>query len=152
MSTTITPTASTTSIDYIVDVPFRHSLQKSNIYKWIKDAIIQKLEKNSELQKMRSNHELTLLVCYIIEHSISNNSKHHKVDKTQLASEILTAPFGLNPQEIQQFIDRIDSLDNNNKIVKYNKAMKLIKTLLSKLGINLPKLNLLLLLLLKNIS
>ena len=119
-----------------------HSLEKSNIYNCIKDAIIQKLQKIPELQKLRLNPELTLLVCNIIENSISNNSKNHKIDKKQLACEILSAPFGLNPQEIQQLKDQIDFLYNNNKIVKYNKAMKFIKNLLSKVGIILPNINL----------
>ena len=139
---TIIPTSSTTSSDYIVDVPFMHSLEKSNIYNCIKDAIIQKLQKIPELQKLRLNPELTLLVCNIIENSISNNSKNHKIDKKQLACEILSAPFGLNPQEIQQLKDQIDFLYNNNKIVKYSKAMKFIKNLLLKVGINLQNINL----------
>ena len=139
---TIIPTSSTTSSDYIVDVPFVHALEKSNIYNCIRDAIIQKIQKIPEIQKLKLNPELTLLVCNIIENSISNNSKNHKIDKKQLACEILSAPFGLNPQEIQQLKDQIDFLYNNNKIVKYNKTMKFIKNLLLKVGINLPNINL----------
>ena len=80
MSTTTNPTTSTNSIDYVVDFLFMHSLEKSNIYNCIKDASIQKLQKIPELQKLRQNPKITLLVCNIIDNSISNNSKHHKVD------------------------------------------------------------------------
>ena len=82
---TIIPTSSTTSSDYIVDVPFVHALEKSNIYNCIRDAIIQKLQKIPEIQKLRLNPELTLLVCNIIETSISNNSKNYKIDKKTIS-------------------------------------------------------------------
>ena len=105
MSTTISPTISTNSIHHTVDVPFIHSSEKSNMYNCIEDAIIQKLQKIPELQKLWLNPESTLLVCNIINNSISNNFKHHKIDKKQVATEILTAPFGLSPKEIQQLKD-----------------------------------------------
>ena len=92
-------------------------------------------------QWCRIKNYLLTLVCNIIKYSISNNSKHHKIDKKQLVCEILTAPFELNPQEIQQLKDRIDFLYNNNKIVKYNQTIKFIKNLLLKAGINLPNIN-----------
>ena len=60
------------------------------------------------------------------------------MEKNQLATAILTAPFRLKPQEIQQLKDQIDLLYNNKNIVKFNKAVKFIKDLLSKGGINLP--------------
>ena len=34
-----------------------------------------------DIQKLRMNPELTLLVCNIIENSISNNGTTHKIDK-----------------------------------------------------------------------
>ena len=48
-------------------------------------------------------------MCNIFENSISNNFKHHKIDKKQLAKKIL---------EIQQVKDQINFLYNNNKIKK----------------------------------
>ena len=57
-------------------------------------------------------------MCNIIENSINNNSKYHKIDKKQLAVDILQPPFNLNPSEIQQLKDQIDFLYNNNQIVK----------------------------------
>ena len=115
---TITPTSSTSCNDYIVDVPFVHALEKNNIFNCIRDVIIQKLQKIPELQKLKLNPELTLLVCNIIENFISNNSKNHKIDKKQLAIEILTTTFGLTILEIQQLKDQIDFLYNNKKIKK----------------------------------
>ena len=74
----INPTTSTTPSDYIVDIPFVNALEKSNIYNCIRDAIIQKIQKIPQLQNLRLNPELTLLVCNIIENSISNNGKSIK--------------------------------------------------------------------------
>ena len=76
----IVPTTSTDAPDYIVDIPFVNALEKSNIYNCIRDAILTKITKIPELQKLRLNVELTLLVCNIIENSINNNSKYHKID------------------------------------------------------------------------
>ena len=56
---TIIPPSSTPSSDYIVDVPFIHALKESNIYNCIRNAIIQKLQKHPEIQKLRLNPELT---------------------------------------------------------------------------------------------
>ena len=134
---TITPTSSTTTTDYIVDVPFVNALEKSNIYNCIRDAIIQKLQKIPELQKLKMNPELTLLVCNIIENSINNNSKNHKIDKKQLSIEILTTTFGLTILEIQQIKDQIDFLYNNGKIVKIKKFVNFLKKSIEKLGIKL---------------
>ena len=72
MSTTINLTTSTNLIDYIVDVPCIHSLNKSNIYICIQDAIIQKLQSIPELHKLRLNPELTFFVCNIIKNYFCN--------------------------------------------------------------------------------
>jgi hypothetical protein len=114
----INPTTSTNPPDYIVDIPFVNALEKSNMYNCIRDAIIVKIQKIPQLQSLKLNVELTLLVCNIIENSINNNSKYHKIDKKQLAVDILQPPFNLNPSEIQQLKDQIDFLYNNNQIVK----------------------------------
>jgi hypothetical protein len=74
----INPTSSTEPKDYIIDIPFVNALEKSNIYNCIRDAVILKIQKIPQLQSLRLNVELTLLVCNIIENSINNNSKHHK--------------------------------------------------------------------------
>ena len=114
----INPTTSTNPPDYIIDIPFVNALEKSNMYNCIRDAIIVKIQKIPQLQSLKLNVELTLLVCNIIENSINNNSKYHKIDKKQLAVDILQPPFNLNPSEIQQLKDQIDFLYNNNQIVK----------------------------------
>jgi hypothetical protein len=120
----ITPTTSTDPPDYIVDVPFVNALEKSNIYNCIRDAILQKVIKIPEIQKLKLNVELTLLVCNIIENSINNNSKYHKIDKKQLAVDILAQSFALNITEIQQVKDQIDFLYNNGAIVKISGIKK----------------------------
>ena len=121
----INPTTSTNPPDYIVDIPFVNALEKSNMYNCIRDAIIVKIQKIPQLQSLKLNVELTLLVCNIIENSINNNSKYHKIDKKQLAVDILQPPFNLNPSEIQQLKDQIDFLYNNNQIVKLSGFKKL---------------------------
>ena len=83
------------------------------------------------------NPELTLLVCNIIENSISNNGTTHKIDKKQLAVEILTVTFNLTAVEITQVKDQIDFLYNNGKIVKIRKFVTFLKNFIAKLGIKL---------------
>ena len=117
----IVPTTSTDAPDYIVDIPFVNALEKSNIYNCIRDAILTKISKIPELQKLRLNVELTLLVCNIIENSISNNSKYHKIDKKQLVVDIFSQAFNLNPAEIQLLKDQIEFLYNNGAIIKISK-------------------------------
>ena len=82
----INPTTSTNPPDYIVDIPFVNALEKSNMYNCIRDAIIVKIQKIPQLQSLKLNVELTLLVCNIIENSINNNSKYHKIDKKTISS------------------------------------------------------------------
>ena len=125
----INPTNSTEPKDYIVDIPFVNFLEKSNIYNCIRDAIIQKIQKIPQLQNLRLNPELTLLVCNIIENSISNNGKNHKIDKKQLTVDILTPPFNLNAVEIQQLKDQIDFLYNNHQIVKISGLKKAVNSI-----------------------
>ena len=74
----ITPTTSIDPPDYIVDIPIVNALEKNNIYACIRDALLIKIQKIPEMQKLKLNVELTLLVCNIIENSISKNSKYHK--------------------------------------------------------------------------
>jgi hypothetical protein len=125
----IVPTTSTDAPDYIVDIPFVNALEKSNIYNCIRDAILTKISKIPELQKLRLNVELTLLVCNIIENSISNNSKYHKIDKKQLVVDIFTQAFNLNPAEIQLLKDQIEFLYNNGAIIKISKIKKFFSSI-----------------------
>lgn len=125
----IVPTTSTDAPDYIVDIPFVNALEKSNIYNCIRDAILTKISKIPELQKLRLNVELTLLVCNIIENSISNNSKYHKIDKKQLVIDIFTQAFNLNPAEIQLLKDQIEFLYNNGAIIKISKIKKFFSSI-----------------------
>jgi len=125
----IVPTTSTDAPDYIVDIPFVNALEKSNIYNCIRDAILTKITKIPELQKLRLNVELTLLVCNIIENSISNNSKYHKIDKKQLVIDIFTQAFNLNPAEIQLLKDQIEFLYNNGAIIKISKIKKFFSSI-----------------------
>jgi hypothetical protein len=134
----ITPTSSTNAEDYIIDIPFLNALEKSNIYACVRDAIIHKLQKIPELQKMKLNPELTLLVCNIIENSINNNGKYHTIDKQQLCVDIFSTPFNLTPDEIQLLKDQIEFLYNNKQIVKINVLKKgfstVSKWLIKKFG------------------
>jgi hypothetical protein len=125
----IVPTTSTDAPDYIVDIPFVNALEKSNIYNCIRDAILTKISKIPELQKLRLNVELTLLVCNIIENSISNNSKYHKIDKKQLVVDIFSQAFNLNPAEIQLLKDQIEFLYNNGAIIKISKIKKFFSSI-----------------------
>ena len=125
----IVPTTSTDAPDYIVEIPFVNALEKSNTYNCIRDAILAKISKIPELQKLRLNVELTLLVCNIIENSISNNSKYHKIDKKQLVVDIFSQAFNLNPAEIQLLKDQIEFLYNNGAIIKISKIKKFFSSI-----------------------
>ena len=125
----IVPTTSTDAPDYIVDIPFVNALEKSNIYNCIRDAILTKISKIPELQKLRLNVELTLLVCNIIENSINSNSKYHKIDKKQLVVDIFSQAFNLNPAEIQLLKDQIEFLYNNGAIIKISKIKKFFSSI-----------------------
>ena len=59
--------------------------------------------------------EQLLLVCKIIDHSISNNGKTQKRKKQQLAVEKISVTFNLTPIAINQIKDQIEFLYNNGK-------------------------------------
>lgn len=120
---------STDKEDYIVDVPYDKSLEKHNIFNVLKAGIIQKINEIPDVQKLRLHPELTSLVCNIVENSIKNNGKNHKIDKKQLVIEILCAPFSLNANEIQYIKDQIDYLYTNGKI----KALPILKVILKSI-------------------
>ena len=121
---------STKTEDYIVDVPYDRSLEKHNIFNVLKSGIIDKINKIPDVQKLRMHPELTSLVCNIVENSIKNNSKNHKIDKKQLVLEILSAPFSLNINEMQYIKDQIDYLYTNKRI----KALPILKIMLKSIG------------------
>jgi hypothetical protein len=121
---------STKTEDYIVDVPYDRSLEKHNIFNVLKSGIIDKINKIPDVQKLRMHPELTSLVCNIVENSIKNNSKNHKIDKKQLVLEILSAPFSLNINEMQYIKDQIDYLYTNKRI----KALPILKVMLKSIG------------------
>ena len=120
---------STKTEDYIVDVPYDRSLEKHNIFNVLKSGIIDKINKIPDFQKLRMHPELTSLVCNIVENSIKNNSKNHKIDKKQLVLEILSAPFSLNINEMQYIKDQIDYLYTNKRI----KALPILKVMLKSI-------------------
>ena len=120
---------STDKEDYIVDVPYDRSLEKHNIFNVLKSGIIEKINKIPDVQKLRMHPELTSLVCNIVENSIQNNGKNHKIDKKQLVVEILSAPFSLNVNEIQYIKDQIDYLYTNRKI----KALPILKVVIKSI-------------------
>ena len=121
---------STDKADYIIDVPYDKSLEKHNIFNVLKSGIIDKINKIPDVQKLRMHPELTSLVCNIVENSIKNNSKNHKIDKKQLVLEILSAPFSLNINEMQYIKDQIDYLYTNKRI----KALPILKVMLKSIG------------------
>ncbi len=120
---------STDKEDYIVDVPYDRSLEKHNIFNVLKSGIIEKINEIPDVQKLRMHPELTSLVCNIVENSIKNNGKNHKIDKKQLVVEILSAPFSLNVNEIQYIKDQIDYLYTNRKI----KALPILKVVIKSI-------------------
>jgi hypothetical protein len=116
--------------DYVVEIPFKRLLEKHNLFNVVKEGIILKLRSIPEIQKLKMNPELTGLVCNIIENSIVSNGKKHKLDKMQLATEILTHIFNLNIVEIEYIKTQIEYLVTNGKI----KAIPILKKVLNATG------------------
>lgn len=75
------------------------------------------------IRKDKHNMELLLMVCNIVENSITNTGKKDrmKIDKKVLVIEILNSLFGdLRPDDITTIGKNIEYLVDNNQIQKFS--------------------------------
>lgn len=86
------------------------------------------------IRKDKHNMELLLMVCNIVENSITNTGKKDrmKIDKKVLVIEILNSLFGeLRPDDITTIGKNIEYLVDNNQIQKFSKWVILTTTCVS---------------------
>jgi hypothetical protein len=86
------------------------------------------------IRKDKHNMELLLMVCNIVENSITNTGKKDrmKIDKKVLVIEILNSLFGsLKPEDIDTISKNIEYLVDNNQIQKFSTWVILTSTCVS---------------------
>ena len=113
-------------------ITIKNSLEKHTLYYNLLDDIVKKLSTEiKSIDKLRLDPELTLLICNLIENSITTGNKN-KIDKKELVIKILTQLFNLNDTEQTIISQQIDFLIANYKIKKV-KMIKNVKNFLSAL-------------------
>ena len=113
-------------------ITIKNSLEKHTLYYNLLDDIIKKLSTEiKSIDKLRLDPELSLLICNLVENSIKAGNKN-KIDKKQLAIQILTQIFNLSDSEQVIISQQIDFLIANNKIEKV-KMITNVKNFLSAL-------------------
>jgi hypothetical protein len=86
------------------------------------------------IRKDKHNMELLLMICNMVENSITNTGKKDKlkIDKKALAIQVLGSLFGdLNPQDIETISKNIEYLHDNNQIEKFSALVVVTSTVVS---------------------
>ena len=106
-------------------VPMQPSIErdalKHSIMKIVRDRIT---ELNLPLANYKNNTEFVLLVLNLIEHLVPKESKKNKgkkMDKKEMAMEILSTLLQLTPHEAQALSANIEFLHENSMIKKVSK-------------------------------
>ena len=99
-------------------VVIKNSLQKHTLFYDLMEGIITRLKNQiKQIEKLKLDPELTLLVCNLIENSIPNKNKYN-IDKKDLALQVFSQIFGLSDEDKNIITQQIDFLYNNDKIKK----------------------------------
>jgi hypothetical protein len=94
-------------------------IKRQEIIKTIQDRIT---ALNLPLNQYKTNTEFVLLVLNLIEHLVPKQKKEKKkIDKKQLAIDILSTMLGLNPAEQVTLGVNIEFLHSNKMIKRINK-------------------------------
>jgi len=93
---------------------------KNNLFKdakasEVKDKIIERIKKLPNYTQYKSDVELLLLICNLLEYLIN---KKDKLDKKQLCLEIMNNLFVFSPDELKSIENNIEFLHSNKKIKK----------------------------------
>ena len=111
--------------------PFKlkSKLKSHFTYASIMSSIISELEKIPELQSLKMSHDLTCLVCSIVE-SLSKKiiKTSPLIDKKGLVTEILQKIFNLTPEEIDVIGSQVDFICSNKLHFPSNPIFNSIKT------------------------
>jgi hypothetical protein len=86
------------------------------------------------IRKDKHNMELLLMICNMVENSITNTGKKDrmKIDKKVLVIEILNSLFGeLRPDDISTIGKNIEYLVDNNAIQKFSPFVIITSTVVS---------------------
>jgi hypothetical protein len=86
------------------------------------------------IRKDKHNMELLLMVCNMVENSITNTGKKEKlkIDKKGLAIQVLNSLFGdLSPSDIETISKNIEYLHDNSQIEKFSALVVVTSTVVS---------------------
>jgi len=86
-------------------ITFKNSLKKSNALGTAKCKLTEEIVKIGNYQELKSDQELTLHCCRIIEFLID---KHAKIDKKQLVLDVLNQIYSFDDLESQNIKNQID--------------------------------------------
>jgi hypothetical protein len=117
------------SVNIIDNLPFKNSLLKHFNFHDVKTNILSTITtKIPEIQKLRLNHELTEIICNLIENMSDDTDTQRKQD---LALEIVQSVFILTPDEVNVIKHQILYTYDNKLIYKiplFKKYWGLIKS------------------------
>lgn len=104
------------SIELISCLPLKNSLLKHAVFHDLKQTIIDKITSTiPEVQKIRLNHELTEIICNVVE-NLSDSTIES--DKRALAYDILEHIFHFNETEKNVILEKIQYTYDNNLIIR----------------------------------
>lgn len=100
------------------DLKFKNSLKSYVIYNTLVENITKIIREIPNFDKLgKSNNELILLICNIIENKITNNKKK-KIDKKNLVLDVIHNLFCISADDRKNIGEIIQFLFDNNKIKK----------------------------------
>lgn len=104
--------------EIIPTVYLKNSLLNHSVFTNLKSKILETIKgKIPELDKLKLNHELTAIVCNLVENLyLEKNDK--KVDKKMLVLDILSTIFNLSTAEQDIIKSQIQYIHDNNLIVR----------------------------------
>jgi hypothetical protein len=98
------------------------------------DMALSEVRSIPQYSSLRLNPELTKSLCVFIEDVVSSFSKTQadKIDKTNVAVEVLTKAFGLSPAEVENIKSQVEFLVENKLISKSSILTQLSDVFCSK--------------------
>ena len=102
----------------------KNRLSRLELENKIVQYVMTRIQTLPDQQALKNDPELVLLVCNLIENSIS---KEDKINKKEVVLNIMTRLFTLSPQEKSQASNIIEFLWENKQIVKISFFKKIFK-------------------------
>jgi hypothetical protein len=110
----------------------KNRLSRLELENKIVQYVMTRIQSLPDQQGLKNDPELVLLICNLIENSIS---KDDKINKKETVLNIMTRLFTLSPQEKLQASNIIEFLWENKQIIKisfFKKIFKLFVNFLKK--------------------